>query len=73
MDPIRGGAARSVMREANIPVVDPIRWFCADGTCPAIIGNTLVYRDYSHVSNAFMALLGPALNASLPPASVVSL
>ena len=28
-------------------------------TCPVIVGDTLVYRDDSHISNTFSAVLAP--------------
>ncbi|WP_313812451.1 acyltransferase family protein [Glutamicibacter sp.] len=31
--------------------------FCMDGTCPAVIGNVLVYRDKHHVSDTYMRTL----------------
>jgi peptidoglycan/LPS O-acetylase OafA/YrhL len=46
---------------AGIGTIDPTDWFCLDGTCPVIVGNTMVYRDTSHVSGEYAALLERAL------------
>jgi len=37
--------------------------FCAADRCPAIVGNTLVYRDRNHVTDAYSRVLEPALGA----------
>ena len=33
--------------------VDTSDWFCDAGWCPTVIGNTVVYRDMHHITNAF--------------------
>jgi SGNH domain (fused to AT3 domains) len=50
---------------ANITVVDPIDWLCSKTECPVIVGNTLVYRDDSHLTNTYSTLLGPVLQPLL--------
>jgi peptidoglycan/LPS O-acetylase OafA/YrhL len=40
--------------------------FCDDDTCPAVIGNTLVYRDLHHVSRTYMRTLVDDLREALP-------
>jgi len=35
--------------------------FCADGTCPAVIGNVLVYRDSQHLTRTYVSTLVGAL------------
>jgi peptidoglycan/LPS O-acetylase OafA/YrhL len=57
--------AEVVTRE-GATVIDPIPWFCDSRSCPAIIGNIVVYRDSSHISAAYAALLAPALDRLLP-------
>ena len=37
--------------------------FCTADTCPTIIGNTLVYLDWSHITLEFAELIAPALGA----------
>ena len=34
-------------------------YFCVDGTCPAVVGNVLVYRDKHHISDTYMRTLAP--------------
>ncbi len=36
-------------------------WFCAGTSCPTVIGDVIAYRDKSHVSPVYAALLTPAL------------
>jgi peptidoglycan/LPS O-acetylase OafA/YrhL len=40
--------------------------FCDETTCPAVIGNTLVYRDIHHVSRTYMRTLVDDLREALP-------
>jgi hypothetical protein len=47
-------------------VIDPLPWFCTERRCPAIVGNTLVYRDDSHITATYARLLAPMLDAALP-------
>ncbi|MFF5229323.1 acyltransferase family protein [Dactylosporangium sp. NPDC000521] len=47
-------------------VIDPTAWFCTAATCPVIVGNVLVYRDDSHMTTPYAALLAPVLGAALP-------
>jgi peptidoglycan/LPS O-acetylase OafA/YrhL len=51
---------------AGMTVVDPTPWFCTDTVCPAIVGNTLVYRDGSHVTSTYLRLLSTLLDGELP-------
>ena len=37
----------------NMVAVDTSDWFCDAGWCPTVIGNTMVYRDMHHITNAF--------------------
>jgi hypothetical protein len=47
--------------EAGATVVEPASWFCTATTCPAVVGDTLVYKDVSHISTDWSELLGPML------------
>ncbi len=53
------------MRAAGITVVDPVSWLCSATLCPVIVGNTLVYRDDSHLTNTYSATLGPVIQLVL--------
>jgi hypothetical protein len=47
--------------------IDLTRWYCreSDGRCPAVIGNVLVYRDASHLTNTFLMSMRPMLSDAL--------
>ncbi|GII29153.1 SGNH hydrolase domain-containing protein [Planotetraspora mira] len=48
------------MRSTGAAVIDPGPWSCAKaGTCPVLVGNTLVYRDDSHMAEAFSEAVAP--------------
>jgi peptidoglycan/LPS O-acetylase OafA/YrhL len=51
--------------QAGVGTIDPTDWFCLDGTCPAIVGNTVVYRDPSHITPEYAAVLAPFLERAL--------
>ncbi|MCY0903569.1 acyltransferase family protein [Arthrobacter sp. H14-L1] len=59
-DPLGEAAAKI----PGLGVVDLHDYFCADGTCPAVIGNVLVYRD-NHMTNTFAKTLTGPLGAAL--------
>jgi hypothetical protein len=59
-----GIAAESVATKAGGgQYADLTALFCTTDRCPAIVGNTLVYRDRNHVTDAYSQLLEPALGA----------
>lgn len=43
------------------------QWFCSEDDCPSVVGNTLVYRDDSHISVGYAKLLTPQLEQSIAP------
>jgi hypothetical protein len=45
-------------------IIDPITWFCGDA-CPAVVGDTLVYRDSNHMTTTYSKALAPLLAAAL--------
>ncbi len=45
--------------------VDLTEWFCVNSRCPGIIGNTLVYRDDSHISDSYAIALTDVLAAQI--------
>ncbi len=63
--PDRRAANAGAAGAAGHPVIDPTDWFCTRAVCPAIVGNVLVYRDGSHVTNSYIRLLTPLLEAAL--------
>ncbi len=68
-DAMNHGGQRRLLHEeatrAGIGTIDPTSWFCLDGTCPVIVGNTVAYRDSSHISGEYAALLAPFLERAL--------
>jgi peptidoglycan/LPS O-acetylase OafA/YrhL len=70
---LQGPALRRMIPEAaareGAVVVDPTAWFCTADTCPAIVGNVLVYHDNSHIGKTYAAVLSPLLEARIVPAS----
>ena len=61
----RRAALAAAAKSAGMAVIDPKEWFCTDTVCPAVIGNTLVYRDGSHVTTTYVKLLTPLLGGEL--------
>ncbi|MCH1865991.1 acyltransferase family protein [Nocardioides sp. CFH 31398] len=45
--------------------VDTEPWFCADGRCPAVIGDFIPMRDQGHISTAYAEHLAGALARAL--------
>ena len=45
----------------NMISVDTSDWFCDGDVCPVVIGNTMVYRDMHHISNAYAESAMPLL------------
>ncbi|WP_435299196.1 acyltransferase family protein [Timonella sp. A28] len=43
----------------GVEYVDTRGWFCTDDTCPAVIGNVMVYRDDQHVTATYARTLAP--------------
>ena len=57
----------ATLQSAGIAVADPVDWLCSPTSCPAIVGNTLVYRDNSHMTNTYSTQLGPLLGPWFDP------
>jgi peptidoglycan/LPS O-acetylase OafA/YrhL len=72
---LRGPEQRALFRTygltTTVTVVDPVSWLCGQ-TCPAVLGNTVVYRDNSHLSTAYAELLAPLLDKRLPQLSAAA-
>ncbi|MFF3565876.1 acyltransferase family protein [Streptomyces sp. NPDC002574] len=65
-DPARGAAIRTAAQATGATVLDPTRWFCTDsGTCPVVVGDVFVYRDESHMADAYAEALAPVLGDRL--------
>ncbi len=60
-------AERAAADRTGVPLLDLTGYFCSADECPAIIGNTLVYRDSHHVSATYSAELAGVLGDRLAP------
>ncbi|UJP38552.1 acyltransferase family protein [Cellulomonas palmilytica] len=65
----RSGLAqqRAAAAAADVPLLDLTAHVCPDGTCPAIVGGVLVWRDVSHVTASYVRTLEPELRDWLLP------
>ncbi|WP_416981288.1 acyltransferase family protein [Streptomyces sp. T028] len=66
-DATRGAALRTAASTTATTVIDPTPWLCAPrtGVCPVVVADTAVYRDDSHLSEAYAEALAPVLAPSL--------
>ncbi|WP_336712303.1 acyltransferase family protein [Arthrobacter sp. USHLN218] len=65
-----GLAGKDLTREAaglapKARVLDFTDAFCGDTTCPAVIGNVLIYADQNHITRTYMRTLVPTLEERL--------
>ncbi|GAA4164446.1 acyltransferase family protein [Gryllotalpicola daejeonensis] len=59
-------AAYRAAASTRADIVDLTQYFCAD-TCPAIVGDTLVYRDSHHLTASYASKLSAPLKTKLAP------
>jgi hypothetical protein len=52
-------------RSNGVPTIDVTPYLCRGDVCPAIIGDTLVYRDGSHVTPQMTQVLGPVIQGEV--------
>ncbi|MBW7859405.1 MAG: hypothetical protein H3C43_14195 [Leptonema sp. (in: Bacteria)] len=50
---------------ADVSLLDLTDFFCVAEKCPAVIGNTLVYRDGDHLTASFARSLAPYIDISI--------
>lgn len=60
-----GELAREAAREARVPHVETEQWFCADGRCPAVVGDFVTMRDTGHVTTDYARELAEPLGRAL--------
>lgn len=53
--------ARAAAITPGVRLIDATSMFCADGTCPAVIGGVVVYRQVQHVTEAYSRSMAPFL------------
>ncbi|MCM4081918.1 acyltransferase family protein [Paractinoplanes hotanensis] len=54
-------------RASGLRVIDPTPWLCGQGKCPVIVGNTLVYKDNSHLTVAYAQAIAPVVERAIFP------
>ncbi|KSU65052.1 acyltransferase family protein [Arthrobacter sp. NIO-1057] len=65
----KGDATKAAAKlEPRVNVLDFSDQFCVDGTCPAVVGNVLIYRDKHHISDTYMRTLVPVFGQRLQKA-----
>jgi hypothetical protein len=50
----------------GVSLIDPTSMVCLEKTCPAVIGDALVYRNGSHLTATYVRTLTPWLAGRLP-------
>ena len=53
-------------RLPNVRLIDTHRLLCPGGTCPAVVGNALIYRDRTHLTATFARTAARWLGRRLP-------
>ncbi|GAB3389751.1 acyltransferase family protein [Humibacter soli] len=66
LDSATRAAQKSTAAALGVPLIDVNDYLCGR-TCPAIIGDTLVYRDSHHLTATFAAELAGPLGSKLDP------
>jgi peptidoglycan/LPS O-acetylase OafA/YrhL len=56
---------RALVQAHGARVVDSTAWFCTPTICPAVIGDTVVYRDDNHLTSAYAKRLAGVLDEAL--------
>ncbi len=51
----------------HVDWIDPTSWFCTPTTCPAIVGNLLVYRNIAHIEPAWSRFISRVLADAIVP------
>jgi hypothetical protein len=49
-----------------VGLIDPTPVVCLEKTCPAVIGDVLVYRNGAHLTATYVRTLTPWLDKQLP-------
>jgi hypothetical protein len=57
---------RAMVQAHGGRVLDSTAWFCTPTICPAVIGDTVVYRDDNHLTAAYATRLAGVLDDALP-------
>ena len=63
--PGRLAVEREVAIKYDADFIPTSDWMCTDSACPVIVGNTLMYRDNSHITATASLFLAPYVDAAL--------
>ena len=55
----------AAVRSAGGTYINALPWFCAAGSCGAIVGNIEIWRDDNHITATYSSFLGPMMSAYL--------
>jgi hypothetical protein len=55
---------QAIARQQGVGVIDPRGWFCYRGLCPLVIGHTIAFADYGHVTRTYATALSPPFRAA---------
>ena len=58
-------AAVEAAADPQVHLIDLTEAFCDDSTCYPVVGNVIVYRDYSHLSVEYAQLLAPLIGSAV--------
>ena len=58
-------AVRSAAQAVHAHYLRTLRWLCANGRCPTVIGTIITYRDCTHLTATYTQLLSGPLAARL--------
>ncbi|MET3803374.1 peptidoglycan/LPS O-acetylase OafA/YrhL [Nakamurella sp. UYEF19] len=61
----RHAAVIAAVVSLGVPVIDPTPWLCAAAGCPVVVRDTLLYRDATHLTQAYSKALAPILGRAL--------
>ncbi|TQJ30869.1 acyltransferase family protein [Microbacterium sp. SLBN-146] len=56
---------------ARVTFIDTVDWFCREGTCPAVVDETLVLADGGHLTTAYSMRLSTLLDDALGLSSAI--
>ena len=60
--------AEAARTTPGVRLIDSTAMFCADGTCPAVIGGVVVYRQLQHVTQTYSRSMAPFLEPEVAAA-----
>lgn len=63
---LEAGVGRAV-KAAGVPYIPTSDWVCINQDCPVVVGNVLLYRDVSHLTDQGGELFAPYMERALLP------